>query len=44
MHVVLEHQPSDSTAIVRQVKQTLKAEFEISHSTIELEVGDCADS
>jgi len=44
MHVVLEHQPSDSTAIVRRVKQILKSDFEVSHSTIELEIGDCADS
>lgn len=44
MHVVLEDQPSDSTAIVRRVKQTLKSEFAITHSTIEMEVGDCADA
>lgn len=44
MHVVLEDQPSDSTATVRRIKQTLKSEFGITHSTIEMEVGDCADS
>ena len=43
MHVVLADQPSDPTAIVRRVKQALSSEFEITHSTIEVEVGDCAD-
>jgi cobalt-zinc-cadmium efflux system protein len=44
MHIVLEERPDDPTAIVRLVKQTLKTQFEITHSTIELEIGDCADS
>ncbi len=44
MHVVLEHQPGDPTAIVRRVKQILLSEFGIPHSTIEMEIGDCADS
>jgi len=44
MHIVLAEQPGDPTAIVRRVKQTLKLEFEITHSTIEMEVGDCADA
>jgi cobalt-zinc-cadmium efflux system protein len=44
MHVVLEERPDDPTAIIRLVKQTLRTKFEITHSTIELEIGDCADS
>jgi cobalt-zinc-cadmium efflux system protein len=44
MHIVLEEQPDDPTAVVRLVKETLRAEFHIPHSTIELEVGDCADN
>jgi Co/Zn/Cd efflux system component len=44
MHIVLAEQPADSTAIVRRVKETLRSEFEITHSTIEMEVGDCADA
>ncbi len=44
MHVVLEDQPEDPTAVVRRVKEILRTEFAIPHSTIELEIGDCADS
>ena len=44
MHIVLDQSPEDPTAIVRRVKETLKAEFGVSHSTIELEVDDCADA
>jgi cobalt-zinc-cadmium efflux system protein len=44
MHVVLEERPDDPTAIIRLVKQTLRTKFEITHSTIELEIGDCADA
>ncbi|MGI9263151.1 MAG: cation diffusion facilitator family transporter [Woeseiaceae bacterium] len=44
MHVVVAEPPSDPTAIVRSVKRLLQSEFDISHSTIELEVGDCADN
>lgn len=44
MHVVLQEAPENSTAIVRCVKETLEAEFGVTHSTIELEVDDCADS
>ena len=43
MHVVLVEQPGDPTAVIRRVKETLRSEFAISHSTIELEIGDCAD-
>lgn len=44
MHVVLQEAPENPTAIVRSVKETLEAEFGVTHSTIELEVDDCADS
>lgn len=44
MHIVLEEQPDDPTMIVRQVKETLRAEFGIPHSTIEMEIGGCADA
>ena len=44
MHVVLQEAPENPTVIVRRVKETLEAEFGVTHSTIELEVDDCADS
>ncbi len=43
MHIVLDELPEDPTAVVRTVKQTLRDEFSIGHSTVELEVGECAD-
>lgn len=43
MHVVLHSPVADSTAVVRAVKQQMLREFGIAHSTIELEVDDCAD-
>jgi len=43
MHVVLEESVDDVTAVVRSVKQSLKADFGINHSTIEVEKDDCAD-
>ena len=43
MHVVLVEKPEDPTALVRSVKQVLKSNFGINHSTIEVELGDCAD-
>lgn len=43
MHVVVDDKPDDVTAIVRNVKHALKSEFAIDHSTIELEIDDCAD-
>ncbi len=43
MHVVLDESAADVTAVVRSVKQILRAEFGINHSTIEVEKGDCAD-
>jgi len=43
MHVVLEESVVDVTEVVRSVKQILKADFGINHSTIEVEKDDCAD-
>jgi cobalt-zinc-cadmium efflux system protein len=43
MHVALNDNPSEPTALVRQVKAILREEFGISHSTIEIETDDCAD-
>jgi cobalt-zinc-cadmium efflux system protein len=43
MHVVLNEMVGDTTPVVRKVKESLKADFGISHSTIEVEFGDCAD-
>lgn len=43
MHIVLDKMPADATAVVRDVKRRLKAQYSINHSTIEIEVGDCAD-
>ena len=43
MHVALKGDPPDPTAIVRSVKNVLREEFGINHSTIEIETDDCAD-
>lgn len=43
MHVVLDDNVVDVTAVVRSVKQILEAEFGINHSTIEVETSECAD-
>ncbi len=43
MHVVLAAKPDDPTSIIRSVKQALKSDFAINHSTIEVEIGGCAD-
>ena len=43
MHVALKDNPPDSTAIVRRVKNVLREDFGINHSTIEIETDDCAD-
>lgn len=43
MHVVLDRVPGDVTEVVRSVKQTLREDFAISHSTIEVEFDNCAD-
>jgi cobalt-zinc-cadmium efflux system protein len=43
MHLRISPDVSNPTAVVRQVKATLKDDYGIGHSTIELETDDCAD-
>ena len=43
MHVALEGNPPDPTAVVRRIKGVLREDFGIKHSTIEIETDDCAD-
>ena len=43
MHVTIATDVSDLTAVVRRVKATLKDDYGIGHSTIEIETADCAD-
>ena len=43
MHVVLGEILVDPTPVVRRIKDVLRTEFAIDHSTIEVEFGDCAD-
>jgi cobalt-zinc-cadmium efflux system protein len=43
MHITLADTQAPTTPIIRQVKAVLRDEFGISHSTIEVESGDCAD-
>lgn len=43
MHVSLNGDIRDATIVVRKIKQVLRAEFGIRHSTIEFELDDCAD-
>jgi cobalt-zinc-cadmium efflux system protein len=43
MHVTIAPDVSDLTAVVRRVKATLKDDYCIGHSTIEIETADCAD-
>ena len=43
MHVRLASEPGNPTECIRQIKEVLRAEFGIGHSTIEIETDDCAD-
>lgn len=43
MHVCVSSQPENPTDIIRRVKKQLRDEYGIGHSTIEIEVDDCAD-
>lgn len=43
MHVALKEIQSDATATIRSIKELLKKEYGINHSTIEVECDDCAD-
>jgi cobalt-zinc-cadmium efflux system protein len=43
MHVCIDSEPGNPTDVIRQVKERLKDEYGIGHSTIELETIHCAD-
>jgi cobalt-zinc-cadmium efflux system protein len=43
MHLRISPDVSNPTAVVRRVKATLKDDYGIGHSTIEIETDDCAD-
>ena len=43
MHVALKEDQSDTTSIVRSIKNLLINEYGINHSTIEVECENCAD-
>lgn len=43
MHVALKQIQSNTTAIIRSIKDLLRSEYGIDHSTIEIECDDCAD-
>ncbi len=43
MHVALKDNPPHPTDVVRRIKNVLREDFGISHSTIEIETDDCAD-
>ena len=43
MHVCVKTAPSDPTDVIRRVKTQLREEYGIGHSTIEIEIDDCAD-
>ena len=43
MHVALQGNPPEPTAVIRRIKGVLREDFGIKHSTIEIETDDCAD-
>ena len=43
MHVALKQIQPDTTPTIRSIKDLLKKEYGINHSTIEIECDDCAD-
>jgi cobalt-zinc-cadmium efflux system protein len=43
MHVAVRQIQSDTTATIRSIKDLLRNEYGINHSTIEVECDDCAD-
>jgi len=43
MHVALNEIQADATATIKSIKELLKKEYGINHSTIEVECDDCAD-
>lgn len=44
MHVALDRVPENPTVVIRAIKEFLKTEFGVTHSTLELEIDDCADT
>jgi cobalt-zinc-cadmium efflux system protein len=43
MHVRLQGAPTNPTECIRHIKEVLKAEYGIGHTTVEIETEDCAD-
>ncbi|MGI9200557.1 MAG: cation diffusion facilitator family transporter [Woeseiaceae bacterium] len=43
MHVQLQGAPQNPTECIRRIKDVLKAEYGIGHTTVEIETEDCAD-
>lgn len=43
MHVKLDSEPGNPTDCIRLIKEVLRDEYGIGHSTIEIETDDCAD-
>lgn len=43
MHVQIDSEPGNPTDVIRQIKEQLREEYGIGHSTIEIETVDCAD-
>ncbi len=43
MHVCISTEATNPTDVIRQVKEQLREEYAIGHSTIEIETVDCAD-
>ena len=43
MHVAFKEIQADTTATIKSIKELLKKEYGINHSTIEVECDDCAD-
>jgi cobalt-zinc-cadmium efflux system protein len=43
MHVRLQGAPTNPTECIRHIKEVLKEEYGIGHTTVEIETEDCAD-
>ena len=43
MHVEVIGEPANPTSTIRQVKNILREDYGIGHSTIEIEADTCAD-
>ena len=44
LHLKFCDEPQDATRLVRQAKKILAEEFDVSHSTIEVEIDECSDA